>query len=108
MTTEPAASLGPPRRPWLLWPLVIVLGAAVSLGVRWLLAASEGEKCGGATGCESGLVCVEVGIELVSNVVENRRCRAICTTDAECAGGRSCVQIGNSAVRACLGDADLR
>lgn len=106
--TTPATNPAPPQRRWWVGPAAIFFCLAVSLGVRWLIAAPEGEKCGGATGCQSGLVCVQLGVEVVSNVVEHRRCRKRCDADADCAAPRRCTPIGRSKTRACLGPADLR
>ncbi len=83
----------------------IVFMAAVTIAFRRLTAAGEGEKCGGATGCATGLVCVQLS---VPNVVENRRCRQTCTSDAGRGAGRGCVRIGGTTTSACLEPSDLR
>ncbi|MEZ4450439.1 MAG: hypothetical protein R3B09_13250 [Nannocystaceae bacterium] len=109
MATEPPASPAvSPQRRLLVGVATVVLLVGFTVGVRWLLAASEGEKCGGATGCKSGLVCVQPSVLVVGDVVENRRCRLRCTTDAECPSPRTCAPIGGKGVHACVGRADFR
>ncbi len=94
----------PPRRRLLIGIATVLVCALIAIGFRWLTAAAEGEKCGGATGCKSGLVCVQLGVELVANVVEHRRCRRQCRADTDCPGAHTCRPIGKRAVRACIPD----
>ncbi len=95
------SSSAPKKAAWWQWALAIAFCVVFAIGFKALTAADVGEKCGGATGCASGLECIQMSAAM-GDVVENRRCRKRCDTAATCPGDDRCVPVGGSKISVCM------